>query len=256
MNLNLDGRQVLVAGASQGIGAAIAEAFLFEGAKVIISARNQDRLNQTEQRLNAEYNDNVKAIKADLAVGQEIDMVLSLCETLDIVVVNYGATDSELGFETPDLDWHRLIGANLSGPARLAKSVAKKMVKSEGASKVILFIGSIAGREAVGAPIAYSVGKSGLRVLTKIMAHELAEKGVRVNLLSPGNIIFEGGRWEKKLNLKPTNIRKLIKDTVPMNRFGTPEEIASVATFMCSDRASFMTGADVVVDGGQSVSFI
>jgi len=117
---------------------------------------------------------------------------------------------------------------------------------------VLLFISSIAGLEAIGAPTDYSVAKSALISLTKQMARRLAPK-VRVNCIAPGNIYFEGGSWDEKKTADPEKINKLIYATVPMNRFGTPDEIADAALFLCSDRASFITGSVLVVDGGQTV---
>ena len=119
----------------------------------------------------------------------------------------------------------------------------------------IIFIGSIAGLETVGAPVAYAAGKSALPAITKSMARELGPLGVRVNLICPGNFIFDGGRWSAKRTENPERIDAIIAESVPLQRFGAPREIADVAAFIASDRAQFMTGSTIVVDGGQTKSF-
>jgi 3-oxoacyl-[acyl-carrier protein] reductase len=117
----------------------------------------------------------------------------------------------------------------------------------------LLFISSIAALEAIGAPTDYSVAKAALVALSKQLARKLAPN-VRVNSLAPGNVYFPGGSWDEKIQTDPDRVKKLIEATVPMRRFGTTEEIADAAVFLCSARAQFITGACLVVDGGQTVS--
>ena len=117
---------------------------------------------------------------------------------------------------------------------------------------VLLFISSIAGIEAFGAPTDYSTAKTAVIALAKNMARKLA-KEVRVNVLAPGNVLFPGGSWDEKIKDDPSEVEKIIESTVPMNRFGMPEEIADAAVFLCSERAGFITGSILVVDGGQTV---
>ena len=116
----------------------------------------------------------------------------------------------------------------------------------------LLFISSIAGMEAFGAPTDYSTAKAAIIALAKNMARKLAP-GVRVNVIAPGNVCFEGGSWDEKIQQNKKRVDKIIKSTVPMNRFASPQEIADSAVFLCSDRASFITGATLVIDGGQTV---
>ncbi len=115
-----------------------------------------------------------------------------------------------------------------------------------------MFISSITGIEAIGAPVDYSTAKTAVIALAKNMAKKLGED-VRINVLAPGNIIFPEGNWEKKVKDDPIKIKEYINNTVPMKRFGTPEDIADSAVFLCSSRAKFITGSLLVVDGGQTV---
>ena len=106
--------------------------------------------------------------------------------------------------------------------------------------------------EAFGAPVDYSTAKSAVSALAKNMARKLAQE-VRVNVLAPGNVYFPGGSWDEKIQQDPDRVERIIESTVPMNRFGTPEEMADAVLFLCSERAKFITGSTLVVDGGQTV---
>jgi 3-oxoacyl-[acyl-carrier protein] reductase len=250
VNLTFAGRSVLVAGASQGIGEAIAGAFAAAGASVIIGGRRTDQLAAAAARLDLAAKGRVRAIAGNYADAADIARVVTSAGAVDVLVVCYGDTDTTSGLDTSDADWERVITNNLSGPARLARRVAAGM-KARGRG-VILFIGSICGHEELGAPVGYTVGKTGLRGLVKAMARELGPQNIRVNMISPGNVLFEGGRWDGKRAKDPAAVDALIKNTVPLGRFGTPDDIAQAALFLCADASSFITGSDLVVDGGQS----
>ena len=109
--------------------------------------------------------------------------------------------------------------------------------------------------ESIGAPVDYSTAKTAIIALAKNLSKKLS-KDVRVNVLSPGNILFPGGSWDEKVKQDPEGINKLIKSSVPMNRFGTSDEVSDAAVFLCSERASFITGSVLVIDGGQTVGLI
>lgn len=240
------GKTILVAGAGTGIGKGIAQAFVQTGAKVILGGRRVDVLDAAAREVGA------TALTGDFSDSTEAAKLLARAGSLDVLVVCYGATDTAPGFETTPQEWDRLLDANLSGPAHLSRIAGTAMkARRQGA---ILFIGSICGQEVLGAPVAYNVGKAGLRALTKTMAHELGPQGVRVNMISPGNVIFPGGRWDEKRTANPAPVEQMLRAKVPMRRFGTPADIAQAALFLCSDKASFITGVDLTVDGGQTVS--
>ena len=118
-----------------------------------------------------------------------------------------------------------------------------------------LFISSIAGMEAFGAPTDYSTAKTAIIALAKNLARKLAPI-VRVNVIAPGNVYFEGGSWDEKINRDKKRVDEIISITVPMNRFASPEEIADSAVFLSSPRASFITGSVLRVDGGQVNSLL
>ena len=120
----------------------------------------------------------------------------------------------------------------------------------------LLFVSSIAGIEAFGAPTDYSTAKSAIIALAKNMARKLALESVRVNVIAPGNVYFKGGSWDEKIQQDKGRVDEIIKSTVPMNRFASPQEIADAAVFLCSDRAKFITGATLAIDGGQTVGVL
>lgn len=255
MNLNLENQRVLVAGASRGIGLAIAEGFLCEGARVCLLARTKGSLQEVATRLAKEYGtDRVLAQPTDCSVPTEWQQVVERIKTewngLDVVVANVGD-----GHSVPDAlpDTERFSStwrANFFSAELSARATLPLLEPNRGC---LLFIASIAGLEVIGAPTDYSVAKTAIVALSKQLARKLAPQ-VRVNCLAPGNVYFPGGSWDKKIQADPQRIEQLIEASVPMRRFATPEEIAEAALFLCSARASFITGAVLRVDGGQTCS--
>jgi len=242
---------ILVAGASQGIGEGIAEAMALAGGRVFIGGRDPKHLSDTAAGLAQRTNGSVTPLAGDYSDSAQAEQLIAAVGDLDVLVICIGDTDSPVGFDTTDEIWDRLVRVNLTGPARLARIAAVRM-RAQGRGS-ILFIGSICGQEILGAPIGYNAGKTALRAVVKTMARELGSYSVRVNMISPGNIVFEGGRWARKRAVDPERIDSLISSTTPLGRFGTPKDIAEAALFLCSDSAGFITGANLIVDGGQTV---
>src|SRR3954452_12123115 len=116
----------------------------------------------------------------------------------------------------------------------------------------IVLVSSIAGLESLGAPIPYGTAKAALEHYAKDLSRRVGRHGVRVNTVAPGNILFPGGTWQRKLDADPAGVQSMIAAEVPLGRFGTPMEIGSAVAFLASDRAAFITGACMVVDGGQT----
>lgn len=256
MNLNLDDKRILVTGASRGIGLSIADAFLQEGARVMLLARTPAPLKDAAERLSAEYGlGRVLFSPIDCADESKWPNVLEYIKSawggLDIVVANAGDGRS-VPNALPDAKHFAHVWRNNFTTAEVtARATLPLLADSIGC---LLFISSIAGLEDIGAPTDYSVAKSAIVVLTKQLARKLAPR-VRVNCLAPGNVLFPGGSWDVKIQADPKRVKALIAATVPMKRFGTPQEMADAAVFLCSARASFITGACLVADGGQTVGF-
>jgi 3-oxoacyl-[acyl-carrier protein] reductase len=255
MNLNLTNKKALITGASKGIGLAIAESFLQEGAKSCLVSRGSDALFDNEKRLQGDYGlGSVIACKCDCTDIESLSRLRSEIETkwsdLDIVVVNVGDGRSVPDALPDDEQWQKTWNSNFESALQTARAFLPMLKKSKGC---LLFVSSITGMEAFGAPTDYSTAKTAIIALAKNMARKLASDGVRVNVIAPGNVYFEGGSWDEKMKKDIDRVNDIIKTTVPMNRFAVPKEIADSAVFLCSDRASFVTGTTLVVDGGQTV---
>ena len=256
MQLDLADKVVLVSGSSRGIGKAIAAAFVREGARVMVSGRNADSVARTTSELSELANGkNAISFAGDLTDPEDInrclDKLIGSWNQLDVVVANIGSGKGERGWQASAAEWERLIQVNLTSTMRLCRAAIPHLKRTRGN---IVVVASIAGLEHLGAPAAYEVAKSAVISLGKYLSHELAQEGIRVNTVAPGNILFPGSVWEDKLQNNRTETMALIETTVPMKRFGSPEEIASAVLFLASKQASFITGACLVVDGGQTRS--
>jgi len=258
MNLGLEKSIVFIAGSSRGIGLAIAEAFLGEGACVAITGRNEKALGTAHQDLSDRYGKtHVLAICGDLTCEQGIEDALAQTELhfggLHHVVANIGSGRGAMGWDIASHDWRSMMDVNFFSGAMLASSGARRLCQTGGGT--VTFVSSIAGSDAkLAAPISYSAAKAAQQMTVKTLARELAVENIRVNAVSPGNVLFPGGMWAEKLDADKTGVEGYIKENVPLNRFASPKEIADAVLFLSSNRAGFMTGTIIEVDGGQSLS--
>jgi 3-oxoacyl-[acyl-carrier protein] reductase len=254
MDLGLRGKIALVAGASRGIGKHIADTLAREGCDVAIVARNADDLEAAREAI-AGHGTRVSTLAEDLtsdgAPERVVRNVAATLGAIDILVANTGGSRGEPTSAASDADWDLVLDLNLRVATRLARVVAPAM--KERRSGTILTVSSIFGRESGGA-VSYNTSKAALIGFTKSLARELIPFGVRVNSLAPGSVLFEGGSWDRRRKAEPERIARFIETELPRGSFGTPQEVAEVAAFLCSDRASLVAGACLNVDGGQSRS--
>lgn len=258
MDLGLYGKVAIVTGASRGIGQGIARSLAAEGCRLVICARGVEALQATAEMLR-EQGAEVEALVLDVTHPEAgIRLVQTARERfgrLDILVGNAGGNRRGYFEETSEEDWSALIELNLQAHLRCARA-AIPVMKAQGGG-VMVFIASIFGREAGGPGLSiYNSTKSALISAAKILALELAPYNIRVNTVAPGSIRFPGGSWDRRLREDPEATRRFIAQNIPMGRFGTVEEVADVVTFLVSDRARWVTGTCLNVDGGQSRSLI
>jgi len=254
MKLELGGKVVLVGGSTRGIGRAIAATFVTEGAHVMVTGRHAPRVDATVTDLSAGSPNCVSGRTLDLTTTagcqEAVAATVERWGRLDVTIANVGTGGGTRGWEASDEEWATVVEQNLYSASRLVRAAIPHMVAVGGGT--IIMISSIAGVEALEAPIPYSVAKAGIQVMARNLARSLAQSGVRVNAVAPGNVLSPGGSWEERMTRDSEAVERYIKREVPLGRFGRPEEIADVVVFLASDRAAFITGTCVVADGGQT----
>jgi 3-oxoacyl-[acyl-carrier protein] reductase len=258
MDLGLKDKVAIVTGSSRGIGLAIARSLAAEGCRVAISARGESRLREAAQDLASVAGgaDRVLPVVADLTqaggVQEVIERTADAFGGIDILVNNVGAAGGGALLETSDEHWKEAFDQTLFPAVRASKLAVPHMQRRGGGA--IIIIASIFGREA-GGRMTYNAVKAAEISLAKSLAQQLAPSNIRVNSVSPGSIVFEGGSWWKRQQADPAGIAEFIKRELPFGRFGRPEEVGDVVAFLCSGRGSWVSGTSIVVDGCQSRSF-
>jgi len=253
VDLKLKGKKAIVTGGTRGIGRAIAELLADEGANVAICARHKEQIDETVAAL---------AKKGVKAWGSPVDVADTAAQRawvaeaaealggLDIFIANVSA----LAVAADEASWRKSFDVDVMGTVA-GVDAALPLLQKSGAGAVVI-IGSVAAVEVTGPTRPYNAVKAALVPYMKSTAQNYARKNVRVNMVSPGTIYFKGGVWNVREEKQP-ELFKAAMARNPTGRMGKPEEVADAAVFLASPRASFITGANLIVDGAitQRVQF-
>ncbi len=251
----LDGKVVLVTGATSGIGRAIAELLAAEGANVALNGRNK---NKGEQIVKSISNNGGSAIflQADISSGQAnrklVESVFSEFGRLDILVPNAGVLGLGSVTKVPEETWHQTLNTNLNAVFYLMRAAIPKMKQAASPGSVVV-TGSIAAHKGFPNHAAYCASKGGLEALVRQAAVDYAPD-IRINMVQPGPVETKLYKDSAVAFPNPDTVLDEFPESLPMNRIGSPEEIAKAVLFLASDDSSWTTGSVLTVDGGASAA--
>jgi NAD(P)-dependent dehydrogenase (short-subunit alcohol dehydrogenase family) len=248
----LQDRSALVTGAGRGIGRAIVERFLDEGARVMMTQRSGGEGLHVQHELAADFPDRVAFVEADITDSVQVERVveatLDRFGRLDIVCNNAGRGLLRSVHETTDAEYESVMDVNVKGLFLVSRHALAPMLEQR--SGAIVNIGSVAGWVGFEADAAYCASKGAVLALTRQMALDYASRGIRINCICPGFVETEMMRVFIDSHAQPERIEREIVDMHPAGRVGQPAEVAAAAAFLASDDASFINGASLAVDGG------
>lgn len=253
MDLKLAGKVAIITGGSRGIGRAIALRLAGEGCSVAICARGAEDINRTVEELRG-YGVKAHGVLADVGQDGAVENFITEAATelggVDLLVANAGTNTGERRFLTSTpTDWRQTFELNVGHAARAIRACVPHMEQAGGGAAIV--IASISGWKPAPYP-QYGSAKAAEIYLAMELGRELAAKQIRVNAVSPGSILSPGGDWDSFRNRAPDRFAYFIERDFPLGRLGTPDEVADVVTFLLSERASWISGTQICVDGAQS----
>ena len=257
MDLELKNRVALVAASSKGLGKAVAWSLAREGAKLVICARNKDVLEKTADDIFLETGVSVFPLAVDLADSEQIDWMidetLDLFGRVDILVTNAGGPSPGQFMDIGESEWMKAVQQTLMSVIRLTRAVIPGMRKQKWGR--IVHMTSVSVKQPIDGLLLSNVLRPGIVGLTKSLSQELASDNILVNAVCPGYYLTDRVKelLQKKAKKNKTSVDKAMEDVVheiPLGRMGRPEELADLIVFLASERASYITGSIIQVDGG------
>tara|TARA_Y100001970_G_scaffold249845_1_gene320866 strand:- start:271 stop:1008 length:738 start_codon:yes stop_codon:yes gene_type:complete len=244
--INLENKNIIITGATGGIGNSIVDTLVSLNAKVLITGTNEKKLEDLKNK-----NKNVLSIKQDISNHDELENFIEKCNSelgdrIDILINNAGITKDNLSIRMKHDEWNKVIDINLTSTYLLSKYAIKKMLKKK--SGKIINITSVVGYTGNLGQANYSASKGGVTSMSKSLSLEYAKKNITVNCIAPG---FIETAMTDKIN---EDHKTQLKSKIPLDRFGSPQDVANCAAFLCSDMSNYITGETIHVNGGMYFS--
>jgi 3-oxoacyl-[acyl-carrier protein] reductase len=248
MDLQLAGKTALITGSSRGIGLTIATTLQAEGCRIVLNARNEADLTAAVASLPGSV-----AVAGDMtdpvAAKDVVNHAVAQVGQLDILVCNVGGGRSVPPGQESAVEWQRVFALNLWSVTNTLEAARGALTLSRGG---VVCISSICGLEVVpGAPVTYSAAKAALNAYVRGIARPLGKEGIRINAVAPGNILFEGSVWSRKLAEDTQAVQDMLLGNVALSKLGTPQDVARLVAYLASPVSGFATGSVWTLDGGQ-----
>tara|TARA_B100000427_G_C15463008_1_gene574956 strand:- start:53 stop:790 length:738 start_codon:yes stop_codon:yes gene_type:complete len=244
--INLENKNIILTGATGGIGNSIVETLVSLKANLLVTGTNQKKLDELKNKYK-----NIISINQDISAHDELEDFINKCNSelgdkIDILINNAGITKDNLTIRMDKNEWNKVIDVNLTSNFLLSKYVIKKMLKKKFGK--IINITSVVGHTGNIGQINYSASKGGISSMSKSLSLEYAKKNILINCIAPG---FIETSMTKKIN---EDYKSQLKSKIPLDRFGTPQDVANCTAFLCSDLSNYITGETIHVNGGMYFS--
>ena len=244
--INLENKNIILTGATGGIGASIADTLINLKSNLIVTGTNEKKLEELKHK-----HPKIISIKQDISAHDELEGFIDKCsqelgDKIDVLINNAGITKDNLTIRMNKDEWDKVIDINLTSTFLLTKYTIKKMLKKK--SGKIINITSVVGHTGNLGQVNYSASKGGILSMSKSLSLEYAKKNITVNCIAPG---FIETAMTAKIN---EEYKSQLKSKIPLDKFGTPQDIANCAAFLCSDLSNYITGETIHVNGGMYFS--
>ncbi len=244
--INLENKNIILTGATGGIGNSIVDTLISQKAKLLVTGTNEKKLEELKKK-----HKNLITLKQDISIHNELENFIDKCnaelgDKIDVLINNAGITKDNLTIRMDKNDWDKVINVNLTSTFLLSKYTIKKMLKKK--SGKIINITSVVGFTGNLGQANYSASKGGVSSMSKSLSLEYAKKNITINCIAPG---FINTAMTEKIN---EEFKNQLKSKIPLDRFGTPQDIANCTAFLCSELSNYITGETIHVNGGMYFS--